>query len=55
MTEKIQESMEMFLPNEGELITDESIYKLSHHLTNEIIHDLYRIDRKEDLELKFED
>lgn len=55
LTEKIQESMEMFLPNEGELITDESIYKLSHHLTNEIIHDLYRIDRKEELELKFED
>lgn len=54
MREKIQESMDMFLPKEGEVITDESIHKLSHHLAVEITHDLYRIDRKEDYELNFE-
>ncbi|MDN5062320.1 HNH endonuclease [Aliarcobacter butzleri] len=55
MTEKIEKAMEMYLPKEGEVITDESMHKLSHYLANEIIHDLYRIDRKEELELKFED
>lgn len=54
MNEKIRESMDMFLSKEGEPITDEAIYKLSCHLSNEIIHDFYRIDRKEDYVLNFE-
>jgi hypothetical protein len=40
---------------EGEVITDESIYKLSNHLAVEFTHDLFRIDRKKDYELNFED
>lgn len=55
MKENIQESMDKFLPKEGEVITEESIYNLSNHLSVEFTHDLFRIDRKEDYELNFED
>ena len=47
--------MEKFLPKEGEFITEESIFKLSNYLANEFVNDLYRINRKEDYELKLED
>lgn len=52
--EKIKEAMNMYLPNEGEVITDESIYKLSHHLATEITDDIYKINRKDEYELNFE-
>ncbi|MFY4759042.1 HNH endonuclease [Aliarcobacter butzleri] len=52
--EQIKAAMEMFLPEEGELITDDVIYKLSNYLANEFVNDLCRIDRKEDIELNFE-
>ena len=55
MNEQIRTAMEMFLPKEGEPITDDVIFKLSNYLANEIVNDLYRIDKKENFELKFED
>ncbi|MGJ0438296.1 hypothetical protein NG759_10030, partial [Aliarcobacter cryaerophilus] len=53
--ELINIGMEKFLPKEGEFITEESIFKLSNYLANEFVNDLYRINRKEDYELKLED
>ena len=53
--EQIKIAIEKFLPKEGETITDDVIFKLSNYLANEIVNDLYRIDKKENYELKFED
>ncbi|WP_157352219.1 HNH endonuclease [Aliarcobacter butzleri] len=55
INEHINIAMEKFLHKEGEFITEESIFKLSNYLANEFVNDLYRINSKEDYELKLED